>query len=162
MPSAELGGINEEKSRITFSVKNLKFNTVVGEFRGMKGQARFTPADLEQSVFDVCIDAATVNTGNGKRDDHLKNEDFFDVTNHPSICFRSDRISEKNGKYIAEGRLQLLDSTHQIKIPFQVLGDTLRGDIKIKRLDYGLGRDTNKFLVGDEISIRISCVLDTE
>jgi len=57
----------------------MKIRTVKGSFAGMKGEIRFDEKDLANSSFKVNIDAATVNTENEKRDDHLRNEDFFDV-----------------------------------------------------------------------------------
>ena len=39
------------------------------------------------------IDAASVNTGNGKRDEHLRSGDFFDTERHPDVHFVSSQVS---------------------------------------------------------------------
>jgi polyisoprenoid-binding protein YceI len=44
---------------------------------------------------ELSADAASVDTGNGRRDEHLRSADFFDVAHHPDIRFRSTSVRER-------------------------------------------------------------------
>lgn len=152
--------INTESSKVTFSVSNMKFNTVEGYFTGMKGTLNFNSEELATSSFDVCIDANTVNTGNEKRDTHLKNEDFFEVGTYPEICFTSTSIEKTESGYKALGSLTMHGVSKAAEIPFSQNGKELVGEISVKRYDYSIGPDTGTFMVGNEIKVYILCMLN--
>jgi len=151
--------INEDKSKVLFEIGNFKINTVEGTFHGMQGKVNFNPNDLVNSEFDVCIDASTANTGNNSRDKHLRGEDFFNVKVYPEICIKVNSIEKLNGKYMAESELTMLGVTRSVDIPFVYENNTLTGTFEVKRLDFGLGKDTGTFTVSNEVEITIVCVL---
>ena len=151
--------INSADSKVSFDVSNMAFNTVEGTFTGMKGKVQFTPDDLTASKFDVCIDASSVNTGNEKRDKHLRNKDFFDVEKYPTICFSSTEIKKYSSGYTAIGILEMHGVTKTIEIPFTFKNKELVGNFKIKRKDFKVGESTGGFMVGKQIKLQINCVL---
>lgn len=164
MAVATMGGqqINETKSNVTFTVGNMKIKSVNGTFAGMKGDVKFDKNDLKSSSFNVTIDAATVNTDNEKRDEHLKTDDFFGVKKYPTIEFKSSAIvkSKKEGYHIAKGKLTMHGVTKEVKIPFTYANKTFKGSLKVKRLEYGVGAETGTFMVSDEVAINITCVTE--
>lgn len=141
---------------------NMKINTVEGTFKGMKGDIHFDANDLNSSYFKVTIDASTVDTDNSKRDEHLKEADFFNVSKYPTIKFTSSAIvrSKKEGYYIAKGQLQIGETSKEIKIPFTYQNDTFKGSLKINRFDYKIGTEYNTFLIAEEVNIGIQCVAE--
>ena len=151
--------IDTDNSKIMFEVTNMKLNDVDGTFGGMKGEIAFSADDLANASFNVCIDAASVNTDSEKRDHHLRNEDFFDVEKYPTICFVSESITKSGDEFVAKGKLTLLKTTKEVEIPFTFDGSKFVGRLEILRLEYGLGADTGTFMVGDEISITINCTV---
>ena len=46
---------------------------------------------------ELLIDAASVNTGNRQRDEHLRGADFFDTDRHPNVHFVSSQVSTADG-----------------------------------------------------------------
>src|SRR5580693_9516283 len=78
----------DQGSSVLFKIRNLGFN-VSGSFSGLDGNIQFDPNNLATCNFDVSIDANTVNTDNNMRDNHLRNETYFDVKNYPRIRFVS-------------------------------------------------------------------------
>lgn len=131
------------KSTITFQIKNLGVNTS-GSFSGFKGDIRFDPAHLENSSIEASIDANTINTENGSRDEHLKSDDYFDVAKYPKINIRSISFKHKSGdSYTGTFNLTIKDKTNKIELPFTYTetGNTasFKGSLKIQRSDYGIG-----------------------
>lgn len=134
----------DQGSEITFMIKNFGIDTR-GSFSGVDGTITWVPQDPGKCLFDVSIDAATVNTDNSMRDDHLKKEAYFDVDKHPRIRFVSTGLSgpDKKGHYTIIGKLTIKDTTKDISFPFVVtaLGDDLifKGSFTLNRRDFDVG-----------------------
>jgi polyisoprenoid-binding protein YceI len=152
--------IDSSKSVIEFKIKGGMIFNVKGTFKGMEGDFNFNKNDLENSSFDICIDAATVNTDNEKRDTHLKTEDFFYVEKHPNICFKSTSVSAKDKDYITIGELTMHGVTKTIEIPFKFSNNTFKGSFEIERSDYKIGEDTGTLTVGSTADVTIICVVN--
>jgi len=150
--------INTESSKVKFSASNMKWMTVEGTFTGMNGEVNFNEQDPSSSSFNVCVDAATVNTENEARDKHLRNEDFFEVETYPQICFRSTSVTKTSRGYSTSGTLEMHGVSKDVTIDFSHDSGTFTGKLKIKRLEYGVGATTGTFMVGDEIKIEIIAV----
>lgn len=150
--------INTSNSEVSFKVKNMKFNTVEGTFTNMTGAVDYNGTTINH--INACVLASTVNTNSKKRDKHLRNEDFFNVEIYPEICFESTEITTKNNKHIAKGTLNLHGVSKSVEIPLTIKDKEITGELKINRLDYNVGESTGTFMVGNEITIYISCVIE--
>ena len=133
----------EQGSSVSFTIKNLGFG-VDGTFKGLQGDIAFDPTNLAASVFDVTLDASTVNTDNSLRDGHLKGDSYFDVKNYPRIHFVSTKISGgKSGTYVLTGKLTIKKTTKVISFPFSATtsnaGFVFKGTFSINRKDYDIG-----------------------
>ena len=82
--------ITPEGSTVQFSVKASV--AIVGKFDKWDATLTFPSTDVTTGVMDIKIQAATVNTGSGMKDDKLRSKDFFDVKQDPLITFHSDKI----------------------------------------------------------------------
>ena len=152
--------IDSKQSKAAFSIGNMGgMNTVKGTFTGMTGTIKFYPTELSKSEFEVCINAATINTGIAKRDKHLKTKDFFEVNKYKTICFKSSSIKKSGKKYIVKGKLTIHGKTKNVEIPFTYRNKKFVGSIKINRFDYGIGADTGTFMVSTNAKITITCVV---
>ena len=109
-----------------------------GEFGGLKGTISFDPNDLVSSKFDVTIDVATINTGNGMKNTHAKSEKWFDAEKYPTIRFTSATISKTTAGYEAKGTLELHGVKKEIIIPFTFDNNIFKGSIQVNRLDYNV------------------------
>ena len=114
--------VDEKESKVGFMVKHKITKDVYGGFRNVEGKVTF---DKEQnSIINVeaKIDVSSIDTGNSKRDRHLRSPDFFDANNFPFIIFESSDVEKlENGKYIVTGLLTMRGITKNI---------TLRGERK--------------------------------
>ncbi len=139
--AAQYKAINQGSS-LQFTVQNFGFD-VGGTFKGLQGDITFDPANLPSAVFDVSLDASTVNTDNSLRDKHLRNDTYFDVQHYPRISFESTEVSGHNGSYKITGKLKIKKTTKVISFPFTATdvsdGYLFKGMFTIKRKDFDVG-----------------------
>jgi polyisoprenoid-binding protein YceI len=148
----------EEGSTVEFKVKNFGFN-VGGSFKGLKGTIEFDAAKYTDAKFDVSIDANTVFTDNGMRDDHLRADSYFDVKNHPRISFVSTKVtaSNKAGTLFIFGKLEIKGITKEISFPFTATpvegGYVFKGEFKIARRDFNVGGSST---ISDNVNVMLN------
>jgi polyisoprenoid-binding protein YceI len=151
--------IDIQKSIVEFEIENMYFNTVEGTFSGFSGNVKFDVNNLKESKINVCVDASSVNTNNDERDEHLKKADFFHIEKYPEICFSSSSITKRTDGYLVEGMLKMHGVNKFVKIPLTYENKTLIATITVSRYDFNIGRETGTFMVGEDVSISIKCVL---
>jgi polyisoprenoid-binding protein YceI len=161
--------IDQSHSSIIFKVRHLMISHVTGNFKTFDASIYTTDKDFSTAVIDLWIDAASVETGDDTRDEHLKGVDFFDVLSHKQISFTSSTIgkADNEGNHELWGELTMKGITKNLKLdvlfgglandPFgnEKAGFTITGTIN--RSDWGLvwntAIETGGFVVSDEINI---------
>jgi len=149
-------------TQIAFSVRNLSVAHVDGRFRLTSGRVTLVEEDPSRSTVEAVIDSTSVDTGEPKRDTHLRSADFLDVDHHPSITFRSTRMEQVgDGHWKVAGALTILDATRPVVLDVQ--GATVEGNradahasVTIDRRDFGM--TYAGFAVGKEVTITIDAV----
>jgi polyisoprenoid-binding protein YceI len=157
-------------SGILFEIKHI-YSTVRGHFSDFTGEVFFDPDNLEKSKFDFVVRIDSINTNNGKRDNHLRSGDFFDANKYPVMTFKSSRVSHAGGnKYILKGKMTIKDVTKDMVLEFIYWGqkenpfkksELVAGfdtRFSINRLDYhvGNGKFHKMGVVGKDVDILIS------
>ncbi len=147
------------RSAITFEIKNLGINTG-GSIAGLVAKVHFNAANLSASGIEASVDVGTINTDNSSRDEHLRSEDFFDVTKYPRMMLKSVAIRHKSGSnYVGTFMLMIKDRSKQVEIPFVYSNkgnaEEFKGSFKINRLDFGVG--SSSMILSDEVIIHIDC-----
>lgn len=161
-------------SQAGFTVTHMTVSKVRGSFESVSGAAEVDEENLAGSSIRVTIDAASIDTGVERRDDHLRSADFLDVANHPQITFVSKSM-EKVGEtdYRVTGDLTIRGTTREVTFPVTVLGPIadprggrrigVEGELTIDRQDYGVSwsrvLDTGGFVVSDEVKIDVTAEL---
>ena len=133
-------------SKVHFTIKNFGIRTG-GDLSGIKGEIYFFTSDLTACRFNVTVDASTVDTDNGSRDNHLKGSEYFDVEKFQIISITSSKIDKTNktelGFYYFTGNLTMRGITKPLTFPFHVekVNNTylFTGNFEINRLDFGVG-----------------------
>ena len=72
---------------------------VKGSFKSFDASIYTEGTDFTTADIDLWIDAASINTGDSTRDEHLKGPDFFDVANHKQLNFTSSTIGKPDKDY---------------------------------------------------------------
>ncbi len=166
--------IDKTHSEIEFKVRHLMISHAKGNFKNFDASIYTYNKDFTTAEIDLWIDPNSINTGDEKRDEHLKSADFFDVQKHKQITFTSSTIgkADSEGNHELWGELTMLGITKNVKLNVQFggivkdpwgsekAGFTVTG--KINRSDWGLAWntavETGGFVVGDEITI--SCEME--
>lgn len=160
--------IDPGHSRLGFSARHAMITTVRGSFNEVEGEFYADPEDLGNSSATITLQAASVDTRNDQRDEHLRSPDFFDVEKYPTISFTSTNIEEiRDRAYIVTGDLTIRDVTQQITVPLELAGVMVdsfgftrvgfEGSRRVRRRDYGLEwnmpMDKGGVLVSEKIDL---------
>jgi polyisoprenoid-binding protein YceI len=107
-------------SQIQFSVKHMGISTVRGTFDQFSGS--IDEDNGQASAVTVDIDVASLNTGNGQRDGHLRSPDFFDVENHPKATFALTKFERSGDEVTATGDLTIRGTTRPVTLKGEIGG----------------------------------------
>src|SRR4051812_31022265 len=95
--------VDPSHSSVEFQVKHMGIATVRGKFNAFAGTL-----DLAAGEAYGTVDAASVDTNESQRDEHLRSADFFDAAANPQLTFRSTGITaSEDGEYIIAGELTM-------------------------------------------------------
>lgn len=138
----------DEGSKVHFTIRNFGINTG-GTLSGLKGNILFDPGNLSAANFDVSVDVKTIDTDIENRDEHLKDENYFNAEKYPVIAIKSTKVNgstDKPGEYYFSGTLTMCGITKDISFSFTATpreNDYLfSGDFEINRLDYSIGQSS--------------------
>lgn len=162
--------IDVAHSGVTFQVRHF-FTMTPGRFGQFGGTVMFDEADPANSSVELTIDAASINTDNAKRDEHLRSADFFNVEKFPTLAFKSTKV-EKTGTpnvYNVTGEFTMLGVTKPLTVSVEVIGigpdswGGTRGGFNvtgsINRKDFGMvwnkSLDTGGLMLGEEVKISV-------
>ena len=162
-------GIDAYHSQIGFKVKHLMFTNVRGSFKEFDASIYTTGEDFMTAEIDLWINPASINTGDNKRDDHLRSADFFDAEKFKEINFTADSYEkvDNNGNYVLYGNLTIKGIKKQIKLDVEfggIIKDPWGNEKavfningKINRKDWGLNwnaaLETGGVLVSEDVWI---------
>lgn len=167
--------VDPSHSTVDFSVRHLMVTKVRGTFKKFEGTVNFDPKAPEKMTIEAKIDAASIDTREPKRDDHLRSPDFFDVANHPTLTFKSKSVKAKGkGKFDVKGDLTIRGVTKEVVLEVEGLdqeikdpwgnvrlGATAKG--KINRKDFGLNwnqiLEAGGMMVGEDVDLLIDVEL---
>jgi polyisoprenoid-binding protein YceI len=156
---------------VGFEVSHMVISKVKGSFQEFDATLQLD-SEGKLGAVNATIDVASIDTGVKKRDDHLRNADFFDAEKYPKISFTSAGPRERDGKSWLVGDLTLRGVTKEVALEYEVkgpindpwgskkLGVQLTG--QIDRTEYGLTwsktMETGGLIVGHEVDL----VIDVE
>jgi len=148
--------IDPADSAVTFKATS-RVTNADGRFHRFAGEVSLDPRDPTTARVSITVDAASIDTANGKRDNHLRSQDFFWVERYPTIAFESVRVASGPGGMAVVGRLTVRGVTREIAVPVtvEVAADRFvaRGEFDIKRTDYEINYQSFLNPVGDVVHV---------
>lgn len=149
--SAKQFSVDSAHSSIQFTISHLQLSDVEGRFNDFTGSFDWNPKDTSKSSLEFSAKTKSVDTGNAKRDGHIRNADFFDSEKYPEFTFKSSKVEHLSGeRYKITGDLSAHGVTKTITLPATVKGPVdlfgdgsqslgFRATFKINRINYDIG-----------------------
>jgi polyisoprenoid-binding protein YceI len=162
-------------TEINFSITHF-FTPVSGTFEDYEIDLDYDAQNPENSTVEARIKVASVNTGNAKRDSHLRTADWFETDKHPYMTFKSTSVRKVGeNQLIASGPLTIKGRSHEVELPITLLGTqpipetmqqmlggtrqvaSFQASTSIDRGDFGVGTGNwaATMVVGGEVDIEI-------
>jgi len=163
--------VDQSHSTIGFSVKHLMISNVKGKFNDFSGEFTFEPKTGALTAKDFIVKAASIDTANAKRDEHLRGADFFDTAKCGEIKVANSKITKTGDKtYDWAGDLTMHCVTKPVKFAVEFLGAakdpwghnvvSFEAKSKVKRADWGLkwnkALEAGGVTVGEEVSVELA------
>jgi len=158
--------LDPSHTSIVFGINHLGYSFTYGRFNKVSGGFVWNNANPATGQFQLAIDAASIDTNDMKRDEHLRGPDFFNAKQFPHISFQSASITPQRdapGKFSVNGNLTIHGVTRQVTLPLRKLGE---GDgpfgnyrcgficqTSVKRSEYGMTSMIPD--IGDEVALTI-------
>ena len=151
---------------VTPGTSTIKFNVkasvaIQGNFEKWDATLTFTSPEVTTGVLDIKIQAATVNTGSGMKNDKLKSKDFFDVENNPLITFKSTNIVQTGpttfdvpGTFTIRG----VSKPETLKLIVSGIGTgtgAITGTMAFDRKQYGMNSGIPFIKIADRVEVSI-------
>jgi polyisoprenoid-binding protein YceI len=114
---AQSWSLDRSHSSVNFAIDHMVISETAGKFDKFDVQATSSAEDFSDLKLKLTIDAASVNTDDNGRDEHLRNEDFFNVEKYPSIVFEATEFKKVKGKnYALRGNLTMHGVTKPVTL----------------------------------------------
>jgi polyisoprenoid-binding protein YceI len=155
-------------TQVGFQIRHF-LTKVEGRFRDYEGRIVIDRQNPANSRVDVTIQAASIDTGNDRRDADLKSANFFEVDKYPTITFKSTKVTP-NGKdlYLVTGDLTMHGVTKALVVPVRHTGFLNLGKMEkagfevifpMNRKDFGITwnrtLDAGGTMLGDDVQITV-------
>jgi len=161
--------VDTAHSKVGFSVKHLGIATVRGQFGEFEGTLELSD-DLSSAKAYGRVRAASVDTSEPQRDEHLRSPDFFDAERYPELTFNSTRIEPVDeGTYRIIGDLTMHGITRELvldavvdgteidpwgneRVGLEIVGQLSRGEYGMK-FNQALG--SGNVVVSDKVKLAL-------
>lgn len=168
IPAPGTWTLDTSHSHIQFVARHMMISKVRGSFREFSGTIVIAE-EPTQSSLDVVILAASIDTGDANRDEHLRGPDFLDVAHHPEIRYRSTAVRPAGNKWEVDGMLTIRAVTREVALSVEFCGSQpdpwgniragFLANTEIDREDFDITwnqmLESGGFLVGKGIRIEI-------
>ena len=152
-------------SSVSFKARHLDISWIHGRFNEVSGKFSLDRESPSQSTFALTIKADSVDTANAARDEHLRQPDYFDTKQFPTITFKSTSVKPIEGGYEVKGDFTMHGTTNEITLVLMWGKEhdfkgtkrvAFSTELSLKRSDYGFDKNAIG-PIGDKALIMIDC-----
>jgi polyisoprenoid-binding protein YceI len=148
--------IQPEASEVGFRATS-RLMDADGKFSRITGEVRLDPKDPSTAMVTLTIESASIDTGIGMRDKHLRSADFLDVARFPTMTFESQRVEVVGRRATVTGQLTLHGVTREIVVPVDVRFSeralVATGEFQLNRRDYGINYSSFLNPIGNAVHV---------
>jgi polyisoprenoid-binding protein YceI len=148
------------ESTITFGVDSSV--PMKGTFEKWNASMKFSTTDVRSGVLEIEIQADSVNTGSGLKNNKLKSKDFFDVKDSPTITFKSTKVVQTGpSTFNLEGDFTIRGVTKTEKLTLTDNGKgsasgSIDGIMAFDRKDYGMNKNIPFVRIANRVEVNVS------
>lgn len=153
-------------SYVMFQIRHLGASNSYGMFHEPSGKLVLA-TDPGASTLEISVPTEKVDTGNDKRDQHLRSPDFFSIKEFPVVTFKSTSFKPAGeNAYDVTGDLTLHGVTKPVSAKLEVLGTGkgMKGEaiigaetkFTIKRSDWGMKTYVKEGALGDDVTLTVA------
>jgi polyisoprenoid-binding protein YceI len=150
----------QEGSNVDFSVKASV--AIAGKFDKWDATLTYPSTDATSGVLDIKIQAASVDTGSGMKDDKLKGKDFFDVEQNPLITFHSTKVVQTGPEtFDVQGTFTIRGVSKPETLNLTVSGKgtgtgTIKGTMAFDRKEFGMNSGIPFIKIADRVEVTVN------
>lgn len=151
--------IKQDQSSIQFSVKASV--AIAGNFDKWDASLTFPSTDASTGVLDIKIQAASVNTGSGMKNDKLKGKDFFDAEHDPYITFKSNKVVQTGpNTFEMPGTFTIRGVSKPETLNFTTEGKgtgkgSIKGTMAFDRKEFGMNSGIPFIKIADRVEVTV-------
>jgi polyisoprenoid-binding protein YceI len=156
---APVFAISQEGSSVQFSVKASV--ALEGKFDKWEATITFPSTDVTTGVTDIKIQAASVNTGSGMKDDKLRSKDFFNAKDDPYITFHATKIVQTGPNTLdIPGTFTIRGVSKPETLTFVMTGKgtgegSVSGTMAFDRKEFGMNSGIPFIKIADRVEVRV-------
>ena len=152
-------------SSVSFKARHLDISWIHGRFNEVEGKFSLDRENPSKSTFALTIKTDSIDTANKARDEHLRQPDYFDTKQFPTIEFKSTSVKVIDGGYEVTGDFTMHGKTKKVTFVLKGGKEHTFKDVKrvafstelsLKRSDFGFDKNAIG-PIGDEALIIIDC-----
>ncbi|MCS7272519.1 MAG: YceI family protein [Fimbriimonadales bacterium] len=152
---------------VLFRVKHLNTGFAYGRFNNVSGKIVVDERNPSNSSVEIEVDANSIDTGNARRDEHLRSPDFFNARQFPKLTFKSTRVRKIDNTTVeVQGNLTIRGITRPltVRVTFTGKGRNQRGQeiigfettFTIRRSQFGITYGLQNNGLSDEVRVTVS------
>jgi len=160
--------VDAAHSSVKFTIRHL-VSKVSGSFADFAGKFEFDDKNPAAAKGEFVAKAASIDTNNAKRDEHLRSPDFFNVAKFPDIKLKAKKLAMNGKTGKLEADFTMLGVTKPVTFDVEYLGSAkspMGGDVAgftgtgtINRKDFGMvwnkALDAGGIILGDEVQLEL-------
>jgi polyisoprenoid-binding protein YceI len=148
--------VDPARSHIRFHAVS-RFMEADGAFRRFAGEIRMEDGRPETASGRIVVEVASIDTGIGMRDRHLRSDDFLDAERHPQATFVVSAVRPEGRRVVVSGELTIRGVARPVSVPVFVAVSPgairITGELTLNRREFGVAYQSRLNPIRDEVTV---------
>lgn len=163
--------VDPSRSELKIKLRHMVVSEISGHVRRWSAELRIDPQRPDRSSVEAVLEAGSIDTGEGGRDERIRASEFLNVARYPKILFRSTSVTPTDStRYRVVGELTIRDVSREVTLEVEDLGRKVssacgataafEARASLNRQHFGLrwsqDLDTGGVVLGDKVEVQIA------
>jgi polyisoprenoid-binding protein YceI len=146
--------IDAVHSSVTFRLRHMGVAYATGRFNTLAGELTYSASDVSACNVRASVEAASVDTNNKGRDEHVASADMFDAANHPTMSFASKSVERvDDDTFRMTGTLTYRGVEQPLTCDFDVIGEMVNPRSNAKTIGFTTTFEVDRTAFGDTYGV---------